>query len=492
MTTSKKLRWAFLSKVFVRRSSLAKTAPIALAIPIGVLAAAAPAWLLSHSERHWQAGAGIFLLAVIIGVVVLDVLHGRFHAANIKYFALFSYAVFLGVGMLLDLRDEAYTFDGRGIVLTLGALFCFLFGFARKSHALEAKRSENANAWVDSKQLFVISVLFYLLGFGALIAEWHFCGQLQTYSGRLVSETGEVTPVPPSLYAWPQLIGPGSIMALVVLRRGSPWFKTFTLSIFLLFTIIWYALAGVRSNFLALAIAWLLVWLEVPNKQGSKKIGSIPIIVSCIAFASMLTLSVVRTDWDFSRAQAEGLSGMEQPVGESLNIFRELCKTVEYFPAHNEYLYGYSFYGVVTNIVPRVWWPDKPVGVGKLASIIFDQNPESSIALSLPGELYANFGMFGSLLGMVLFGLSLNLIYHWYLRRQGNQGALVIYVFLVVTATQEVRGDILDATVPLIYYLLPVILSFYVVASFKGFRTRRSRAKRHFRSSNYVPLQVGR
>jgi len=283
-------------------------------------------------------------------------------------------------------------------------------------------------------------------------------------------------------------------MALVVLRRGSSWAKTFTLSIFLFFTMIWYALAGVRSNFLALAIAWLLVWLEVPNKQGSKKIGSIPIIVFCIALASMLTLSAVRTDWDFSRAQAEGLSGLEQPVGESLNIFRELCKTVEYFPAHNEYLHGYSFYGVVTNIVPRAWWPDKPVGVGKLASILFDQNPASSIALSLPGELYANFGMFGSLMGMVLFGLFLSLVYRWYLRHQGNQGALVIYVFLVVTATQEVRGDILDATVPLLYYLLPVILSFSVVAAFKRFRTRRSRAKRYFKSPNGVPasVQVGR
>lgn len=473
---------------FTRRSALAKAAPVVTTVPLGILAAVAPSWLLSHSERYWQAGAGLFLLTVIVGVFAFDVFQGRFHAANIKYFALYSYAVFLGIGMLLDLRDPAYAFDGKAIVLSLAALFCLLLGLLRKSRSTDFSYRQNSRIWIDGKQLFAVSVLFYCIGFGALFAEWHFYGQLQSYSGRLVSETAEVTPIPATLYVWPQLIEPGSIMALVILRRGSTCLKALTMWAFLLLTVIWYVLAGVRSNFLALAIAWLLVWLETPNKRGSKRIGSLPIIACCAAAAAMLTLSAIRTDWDFARAKADGLPGMEKGVGQSLNIFRELCKTVEFFPAHNQYLYGYSFYGVVTNVVPRAWWEEKPVGVGKMASILFDQNPGSSIALSLPGELYANFGMFGSLLGMVVFGAVINAIYRWYLRRQGNQAALVIYVFFVVTAAQEVRGDMLDATVPLFYYLLPVALAFYVVASFKKFRDRKLNPKRGlaFSSSAYA------
>jgi O-antigen polysaccharide polymerase Wzy-like protein len=427
-------------------------------IPVGILAAAGLTWMLSHSERYWQAGAGVFVLATIVGVIAFDVLHGRFDRSNIKYFALCSYGVFLGLGMLLDLRDEAYVFDGQGIVLTMAGLLCFLLGSIWKCRRSELSHRGNSNISVSPDQLFKLSVLFYLLGFGALVAEWQFYGQLQSYSGRLVSITAELTPIPPTIHVWSQLVGPGSIMALILLRR--------------------------RSNFLALAIACLLVWLEVPDKQGSKKIGSTPIIVFCIATVVMLVLSVVRADWDFSRARADGVLGAEGVVRESLNIFRELCKTVEYFPRHMDYLHGYSFYGVVTNIVPRVWWPDKPIGVGRLASILYDYNADNSIALSLPGELYANFGMLGSLVGMIFFGVLVSMIYRWYARRRGDQAALVIYVFLVVTVIQEVRGDILDATMPLFYHLLPALVAFSVVAALNKSSTRKLKAKQRFAGSS--------
>jgi oligosaccharide repeat unit polymerase len=453
-------------------------------IPVGIFAAAGLTWLLSHSERYWQAGAGIFLLAAIVGAIALDVLYGRFDPSNIKYFALCSYGIFLGVGMLLDLRDEAYAFDGRGIVLTLAGLLSFLLGFIWKYRPSELSRPGNSNISVSPEQLFKLSVFFYLLGFGALVAEWQFYGQLQSYSGRLVSITAELTPIPPTIHVWTQLVGPGSIMALVLLRHGTSWCKTVTLWIFLCLTVIWYVLSSGRSNFLALAIACLLVWLEVPDSRGSKKIGSTPIIVFCIATVVMLVLSVVRADWDFSRARADGVLGAEGVVRESLNIFRELCKTVEYFPRHMDYLHGYSFYGVVTNIVPRVWWPDKPIGVGRLASILYDYNSDNSIALSLPGELYANFGMLGSLVGMIFFGVLVRMIYRWYVRRRGDQAALVIYVFLVVTVIQEVRGDILDATMPLFYHLLPALLAFCAVAALNKSSTRKSQAKQRFAESS--------
>src|ERR1700694_463030 len=104
-------------EAFMRRRAVVKSLSTLASIPVAILAAAALTWLLSPSARSWQAGAGLFLLTAVIGVIAFDVFHGRFHLSNIKYFILCSYAVFLGIGMLLVLRNKAYTFDGQGIVL---------------------------------------------------------------------------------------------------------------------------------------------------------------------------------------------------------------------------------------------------------------------------------------------------------------------------------------------------------------------------------------
>jgi hypothetical protein len=85
---------------------------------------------------------------------------------------------------------------------------------------------------------------------------------------------------------------------------------------------------------------------------------------------------------------------------------------------------------------------------------------------------------------MLLFGVTVSVIYRWYLRQRGNQAALVIYVFLVVTMTQEVRGDILDATMPLFYHLLPVVLAFSAVTALNRASTRKSQADQCFKGSS--------
>lgn len=460
-----------------------KTSLSLVSIPVAMLGASALIWLLIHPERYLQAAAGLLLLAVIIGVILSDVFHGRFHLSNIEYFVLASYGGFLGVGMLFDLGDEPYVFNGYAIVLTLAGLLCFLLGFSWKNRPSKSASSRRPSFWVTSGQLFRLSVLFYLLGLAALCAEWYLYGQLLSYSGRFVSEAGALSTPPPMLHVWTQLVSPASIMTLIVLRGGASGPKAFVLRIFLCLTLIWYFLWGARANFLAFAVAWLVVWSEIPDKRGSRRIGSKPVLVFCLALAVMLVLSVVRTDWDFSRARAEGMLGVGEAAGRSLNIFRELCKTVEFFPTHMEYLHGYSFYGVVVNVVPRDWWEGKPVGVGKLASILYDQNPNSSIGLSLPGELYANFGMIGSLIGMVLFGLLVGLIRRWYSREHGELAALVIYVHLIWSMVAEVRGDILDATIPLLYPLFPVAMVFTLITKLNRWFNQEGDPAQVFRAS---------
>jgi hypothetical protein len=429
--------------------------------------------LLTGSERRLQAGAGVALLGVIVAIALFDMVVRRFQISNIKYFILASYAIFLGLGMLLDLADPTYFFSRSAIALTLGGLVCFLAGFYWQNNRPERRRLESATFWLTTNQLFITAVLFYLIGFAFLYAEWQLYGQLQSYSGQLVSSRGIPATPMPLLHVFAQLVGPASFITLVLVRRGTtPVRKGILVALFSV-TLIWYVLWGARESFLALAIAFVIVWAEIPGSR-TKGVGVAPVLAVCLALGIMLALSVVRTHWDLSQARAEGLNGLSEKVRDSVNMFGELRRTLDFFPARMQFLNGYSFYGVAASVVPRVWWPGKPIGVGKLTSILYDHNPGSSIALSLPGELYANFGIPGSLMGMLLFGAIIGGICRWYSRRRGCNAAVIIYANLVAWMFLEVRGDILDSTAPLLYHFVPLILMFSVFTCVNKFIARTS------------------
>jgi hypothetical protein len=446
-----------------------------LRIGIATVGAAVLISLLAGSERHLQAGAAVALLGVIAAIVLFDMAFRKFHVWNIKYFVLASYAIFLGLGMLFDVGDPTYFFSRSAITLALGGFVCFLAGFYWQNNRRKRRHPRSATFWLTPNQLFITALLLYLVGFGFLYAEWHLYGQLLSYSGRLVSSRGIPYPPMPLVQVFAQLVGPASFITLVLVRRGTTPVRRSILIIPFAATLIWYLLWGARESFLALAIAFLIVWAETPGSPTKNGITLAPVLAVCLAFGIMLGLSVVRTHWDFSRARAEGLDGANEKVRDSINMFCELRRTVDFFPSRMQFLNGYSFYGVAASVVPRIWWPGKPIGVGKLTSILYDHNPDSSIALSLPGELYANSGIPGSLLGMLVFGVLVGGICRWYERQRGSSAAIVVYVQLVACMFLEVRGDILDTTAPLLYHVFPVIIIFSVFTYVNRLLARETR-----------------
>jgi hypothetical protein len=428
---------------------------------IGLASGEVLVWLLFGPDSRTQIAASIVVLSLILGTLLSDASQGRFRLWNIKYYVLASYGVFLGAGMLLDVLDDTYVFNLWAIGITLLGLGLFLLGFFWRDRAPLGRAPHRLSFELTPDQLFFAAVALYLIGFGFLYAEWHLYGQLQSYSGQVVSSRGIPTPPLPLVHTFAELAGSAALLTLVLIRRGCTMFQRVPLTILFAATIVWYVVWGARGNFLSLSIGWLIIWSEVPNSRGKRKTGLTPFVAFCSSALIMLGLSLVRTDWGLAKARSAGLGRLKEAVILSLDIFRELRRTIDFFPAHMDYLSGYSFYGIVVNVVPRSWWWQKPIGVGKLASILYDHNPNSSIALSLPGELYANFGTLGSAVGMLLFGLLAGMAYRWYAGRRGEPCALVVYIQLVLAAMGIVRGDILDAVGPLLYHLLPVATLFF-------------------------------
>ncbi len=75
---------------------------------------------------------------------------------------------------------------------------------------------------------------------------------------------------------------------------------------------------------------------------------------------------------------------------------------------------GETIFRSVIGIVPRIFWPGKPIIMGgsalvyKYTGMQFDE--ETSVAHGLMGELYFNFGILGVFVGMLLFGMLLGTI----------------------------------------------------------------------------------
>lgn len=439
-----------------------------IALAIGLPAA----WLVTQQKVSLQVAAGIFFVLVVVLVVFVDTISGRLHIANVKYVVLFGLALFLGLGMIADAFTEFYAFDGTAIILAYASLILFLFGFGLVRRPRATTQNTRAAFSITPNQLFHLSIVFYLLGFTFLYLEWQLYGVLVTYSGWLASETRETSNPMPYIHVFTQLTLPASVMAIIQFRRGIALIRKYLLVSLLAITFVYYLFGGARSNLVWLALSFVIVWAEVPSPTGSRRLGLTPLVVCLLTFAVVLILSSIRSKTSVEAAREIHAADTVEDTWRSLDTYTQFRRTLEFFPRQADYLYGYSLYGVVANPVPRTVWADKPIGVGRLASILYDHNPRNSIALSLPGELYANFGIIGTLTGMFFSGLLAGGMYRWYLRRKGDHGALVMYVLVLSYIVWEVRGDILDATMPFFYYILPVAVCLAIVSAMNRIRFR--------------------
>jgi hypothetical protein len=96
---------------------------------------------------------------------------------------------------------------------------------------------------------------------------------------------------------------------------------------------------------------------------------------------------------------------------ERTSLFHILCLVVHYTPDRQPHLGGETYGYVLPQLVPRVFWPEKPrshIATYRLSTYYGLQEEEATykttIAFGLLAEAYANFGLFGGILIGVCFG----------------------------------------------------------------------------------------
>ena len=77
---------------------------------------------------------------------------------------------------------------------------------------------------------------------------------------------------------------------------------------------------------------------------------------------------------------------------------------------------------LVASFVPRFLWPGKPViGNSEVIGNLYFNTSGTSPATTYMGDLYRNFGLVGIFIGMALLGVSLRLLYRWFIEGQKLQ-----------------------------------------------------------------------
>jgi hypothetical protein len=125
----------------------------------------------------------------------------------------------------------------------------------------------------------------------------------------------------------------------------------------------------------------------------------------------------------------------------------------EAVPSTLEYKYGKTYLPVVTWIVPRFIWHDKPTfqyfnEIGHVTGMIGPFDTATTIVYTSIGELYLNFGVLGVPLGMFAIGMLSRWLYQSLIAGTRNQAGLLFYGLLILPfwSVEEALGPAGGAT----------------------------------------------
>jgi oligosaccharide repeat unit polymerase len=224
------------------------------------------------------------------------------------------------------------------------------------------------------------------------------------------------------------LIG-ASCFYLLAFYRSKTWLP------WLLFIIV-FALAvftrqGFRWRHVTLGMSLLVVFYMLRDKKIN------PAIFIGLGIVGIMIMGFIQSTRTYGRGlqydesqQFTNEELIQTGFGESA-VFMATGLLVAQTTLSDEFI---GFDPVVQSVVmpiPRVLWPEKPSGeylerIEALYSYEYERAGEGVAVLNF-GEYYLMFGFAGLVIGCVLLGLLLKLVWRWFLRHRENPLAVVVY-----------------------------------------------------------------
>ena len=411
------------------RSQTAPTRPLraaAICVSVAVIAFTVP-----FAEHALVVGGVLGMLLCLIVPAWYRWQSGRFDAFETIHVVGFVYFVFFGLGSVWTQSDPSQVAYDKFLLsyLPRSTLYCLvgyvalLAGYFGPWFGPRAKR-EQIIVPTGTRFLAVLTAIGFAGGLSKVI--WSTAKDLGTTSTWYVSTLNQLTPL--FFFVWAL----GCI--LVMFGRATPGQRR----------IFWFALVPGTALFLGMSLsdkslAMTLIGVPVMTLWYVKRrlpwVSLTALVLLLIfgifpfynTFRSLdphlprgrrvgLTLSLART-WDRHEY-------MENSVGklkERLSVVNSVAVVVrDTEKGWVEYAGGDTlFLPSMVYFIPRAFWRDKPTfrmgrEFGEKFRVVHILDPDTNIAVTVPGELYWNFGLTGIVLGMGLWGVALRGLYRRY------------------------------------------------------------------------------
>ena len=258
------------------------------------------------------------------------------------------------------------------------------------------------------------------------IGRWMIYGMLLNTGYLYISTFTELVPASVESILRAIFFGIGIVSTFITARRLGEAHLSPGERAFFFANILTQALLMMSTLYLVAAVSLLLLTL-VGYVSGSGKLPLIPTAAALFAIAILHNgKSEMRDKYWTNEYPAPGLTGLPSFYAEwfadgwksregdeghakltsklidRTSLFHIMCLVVSSTPANQPYLQGETYLDIPAQFVPRILWPNKPLGhvsTSKLAVYYGLQTEEetqvTTIGFGMLAEAYANFGWFG-------------------------------------------------------------------------------------------------
>jgi len=194
---------------------------------------------------------------------------------------------------------------------------------------------------------------------------------------------------------------------------------------------------GQRGQFFVPAFAAGLIWLKISKINRSPRRVAAAGVLLMVVLGGLVGVARGAAD---SRQVTAG-TVLAEPVGPGNNLFLPLAGLASTVPSQLPYFDGTSYLQTAAFLIPRALWSGKPEGAIVRVTKAIDPG-NSGLAFPEFGEMYANFGLPGVIVGSLLLGALIELLSRRFARSTSIRESVFITVCGAVLLQVFTRGAV--------------------------------------------------
>ena len=230
-----------------------------------------------------------------------------------------------------------------------------------------------------------------------------------------------------------------ALPAILILSLKKPFLNPMTWGTMAVAVVASYLVNGRRSAVVIAVLVFTACWLL---RRRSLAIGRLAMI-GLVGFAMIGILG------EFRRSNWTNRS-VDFTVFQELDLELALVNSLEELESRNEaganfpivglvpskvgFLYGRNYFDYINRFIPRLFWPDKPRGIGiECAEVFYGRYDKGGIPPGALGEAYWSGGVIGVVIIFFCWGMVLKSIGNIFLRFSQSSVACLLYLATIGT-----------------------------------------------------------